>query len=108
MRIRIQFPAILALAVGALLGWLTASGRLTTRLEAQDKSPQPAVKSVAKPAVEKLDRATLPIPEPKVPHSTVFDARKATPPPRFQVKSPAGAPNVLIVLIDDMVLRKSG
>ncbi len=49
-----------------------------------------------------LDRTTLPIPEPKIPHSTVFDARNATPPPRFQVKAPAGAPNVLIVLIDDM------
>src|SRR5262249_30630522 len=49
-----------------------------------------------------LDRTTLPIPEPKVAHSTVFDARNATPPPRFQVKAPDGAPNVLIVLIDDM------
>jgi arylsulfatase A-like enzyme len=49
-----------------------------------------------------LDRTTLPIPEPKIPHSTVFDARNATPPPRFQVTAPAGAPNVLIVLIDDM------
>ena len=48
------------------------------------------------------DRTVLPIPEPKVPDSTVFDARKATPPPRFEVKAPAGAPNVLIVLIDDM------
>ena len=48
------------------------------------------------------DRTVLPIPEPKVPHSTVFDARNATPPPRFEVKAPAGAPNVLIVLIDDM------
>ena len=34
--------------------------------------------------------------------STELDARKATPPPRFEVKAPAGAPNVLIVLIDDM------
>jgi arylsulfatase len=48
------------------------------------------------------DRTVLPIPEPKVPDSTVFDARNATPPPRFEVKAPAGAPNVLIVLIDDM------
>ena len=48
------------------------------------------------------DRTVLPIPEPKYPHSTVFDARNATPPPRFEVKAPANAPNVLIVLIDDM------
>ena len=44
-----------------------------------------------------LDRTTLPIPEPQHPKSTVLDARKATPPPRFDVKAPAGAPNVLIV-----------
>ncbi|MCM3871863.1 MAG: arylsulfatase [Pyrinomonadaceae bacterium] len=48
------------------------------------------------------DRTVLPIPEPKVPNSTVFDARNATPPPQFKVAAPAGAPNVLIVLIDDM------
>ena len=49
-----------------------------------------------------LDRTTLPIPEPNYPHSKVLDARDATPPPRFQIKAPAEAPNVLIVLIDDM------
>jgi arylsulfatase len=48
------------------------------------------------------DRASLPIPEPKYPHSTVLDVRNATPPPAFQVKAPAGAPNVLIILLDDM------
>jgi len=48
------------------------------------------------------DRTVLPIAEPDYPHETELDARKATPPPRFEVKPPAGAPNVLIVLIDDM------
>ena len=48
------------------------------------------------------DRTQLPIKEPQTPHSTVLDARDATPPPRFEVKAPAGAPNVLIVLVDDM------
>jgi arylsulfatase A-like enzyme len=50
----------------------------------------------------KLDRTVLPIPEPNYPRSTVLDARNAKPPPRFEVKAPAGAPNVLIVLVDDM------
>ncbi|MGO9445287.1 MAG: arylsulfatase, partial [Thiobacillaceae bacterium] len=54
-----------------------------------------------------MDRTTLPIPEPQYPHSTVLDARNATPPPRFEVKAPAGAPNVLIVLIDDMGFGQS-
>jgi arylsulfatase A-like enzyme len=53
-------------------------------------------------AQQHLDRTILPIPEPKIPHSTVFDARNATAPPQFQVKAPAAAPNVMIVLIDDM------
>src|SRR5258705_9279997 len=48
------------------------------------------------------DRTVLPIAEPSYPPVTELDARKVTPPPRFQVKAPEGAPNVLIVLIDDM------
>ena len=53
------------------------------------------------------ERTVLPIPEPQYPHSTVFDVRNATPPPRFEVKAPANAPNVLIVLIDDMGFGQS-
>jgi len=49
-----------------------------------------------------MDRTSLPIKEPDYPHSTVLDARDTKPPPRFQVTAPAGAPNVLIVLVDDM------
>ena len=48
------------------------------------------------------DRATLPIPEPQYPKSTELDARNASPPPRFEIKAPPDAPNVLIILIDDM------
>jgi arylsulfatase len=58
-------------------------------------------------AAEALDRTVLPIPEPPAPYSTVLDARDATPPPRFEVKAPAGAPNVLIVLLDDMGFGQS-
>jgi arylsulfatase len=50
----------------------------------------------------KLNRTKLPISEPDYPRSKVLDARDAKPPPRFEVKAPAGAPNVLIVLVDDM------
>lgn len=53
------------------------------------------------------DRTVLPIQEPQYPHSTVFDVRNATPPPRFQVKAPKDAPNVVIVLIDDMGFGQS-
>jgi arylsulfatase A-like enzyme len=49
-----------------------------------------------------LDRTVLPIPEPKQKPITELDARKAKAPARFEVKAPAGAPNVVIVLIDDI------
>ncbi len=49
-----------------------------------------------------MDRTVLPIAEPTYPLSTVLDARDAKPPARFEVKVPDGAPNVLIVLVDDM------
>src|SRR5262245_60323347 len=54
-----------------------------------------------------IDRTALPIHEPERQNSTVLDARTATPPPRFEVKAPPGAPNVLIVLIDDMGFGQS-
>ncbi|MCC6428674.1 MAG: arylsulfatase [Phycisphaerales bacterium] len=54
-----------------------------------------------------LDRTVLPIPEPKPPLVTELDARNATPPPHFEVKAPAKAPNVLIILIDDMGFGQS-
>ena len=49
-----------------------------------------------------LDRTVLPIHEPEHSPITELDARNATPPPRFEVKAPADAPNVLLVMIDDM------
>ncbi|WP_437191081.1 arylsulfatase [Planctomicrobium sp. SH527] len=53
-------------------------------------------------APDKLDRTILPIAEPKSPPITEIDARKAKAPPFFSVKPPKDAPNVVIVLIDDM------
>jgi arylsulfatase len=49
-----------------------------------------------------LDRTVLPIAEPERPVYTELDARNVKPPPRFEVKAPDGAPNVVIILIDDV------
>lgn len=49
-----------------------------------------------------LNRTELPIKEPARKTYTELDVRKATAPPRFEVKAPKGAPNVIVVLIDDM------
>ena len=61
-----------------------------------------AVPALASPPATPIDRTVLPIPEPTYPPVTELDARKVMPPPRFEVKAPAGAPNVIIILIDDM------
>ena len=61
----------------------------------------------AKDSTQDLDRSVLPIAEPIIPHCTTVDARDTKPPAQFQVKAPSGAPNVLIVLIDDMGFGQS-
>jgi arylsulfatase len=48
------------------------------------------------------DRTILPIKQPERPTYKELDVRNATPPKHFEVKAPVGAPNVVIVLIDDM------
>ncbi len=90
MHMRNTFCAAALLAVLALLAW-PIIGPGGAGVSAQDR-----------PAAGGLDRTVLPIPEPKVPTITELDARNAKAPPRFEVKAPRGAPNVVIVLIDDI------
>jgi len=49
-----------------------------------------------------LDRTVLPIAEPSYPPITELDARNAVAPAAFAVEAPEGAPNVVVVLIDDI------
>jgi arylsulfatase len=58
--------------------------------------------AAARTTADGLDRTVLPVPEPAVAPITEMDARKAKAPPRFAVTAPEGAPNVLIILIDDI------
>ncbi len=51
---------------------------------------------------ETIDRTVLPVKEPQHPAITELDARKATPPARFEVKAPDKAPNILVILVDDI------
>ena len=67
------------------------SDQTTNKLEAQDSTPDAA----------SVDRTVLPVPEPKYPPITELDAHNAQAPPRFQVKAPKGAPNVVIILLDN-------
>lgn len=49
-----------------------------------------------------MDRSILPIQAPPSQPITEMDARNATAPERFVVEAPEGAPNVVVVLIDDI------
>ena len=61
---------------------------------------KPAPESEA--GAKEPDRTVLPIKEPENPAITELDARNAKAPSRFEVKAPDRAPNVVIVLIDDI------
>jgi arylsulfatase A-like enzyme len=53
-------------------------------------------------AADTLDRTILPIQLPKRPLTDKLDARNYKIPPRVEPTAPAGAPNVVIILIDDL------
>ena len=65
-------------------------------------SPQQGQTSTSSAAAGELDRTVLPIAEPTRQTYKELDARNAKPPARFEVKAPSRAPNVVIVLIDDV------
>ena len=68
--------------------------KISSRLIAIGLTMTAAVASAAAPpAPYQMDRTVLPIAEPKVAPITTLDARDATPPPRFEVRAPQGAPN---------------
>lgn len=102
--VRVLRPTVLLTAgcAVAACGYLLGAGRP----EPSDR-PRAAAVRHADPAPEIPDRTVLPLAEPKRPNITEIDARKATAPPFFQVTPPKGAPNVVIVLIDDMGFGQS-
>ena len=69
-------------------------------LQAQVKST--GKKPVTTQSAQTIDRTVLPIPKPVPPLITQPDARKAVMPARQDLTAPKGAPNVVVILIDDM------
>jgi arylsulfatase len=82
--------AVAMLAAGALLGWLTSSGRLAT-VFAQDK-PEPPPTSGTQ----------LPKPDPEFKGKVGETLKDSTPSYPQPLKAPKGAPNVLVILLDDV------
>ena len=83
---------------------LLAAMSVTIAMGCSKSNDAPAAPSAQTAAAVpyKMDRTVLPIQPP--PHTVVteLDARDATKPERFEIKAPEGAPNVVIVLIDDI------
>jgi arylsulfatase len=75
--------------LGLALGTACATGQAVMDRAAPEVSGMP-------------DRTILPVQEPKPPMYREIDVRNAMPPERFEVKAPEGAPNVLVVLVDDL------
>ena len=95
MRTRTTLAAAAAVAVGALLGGLAASGRLAPWAHAEEKPGQASGKGGA---------GLSPIlPPPDAPFDGIIGRTyKESKPSKIPViKAPAGAPNVLLILIDD-------
>lgn len=61
-----------------------------------------AVMAGSSALAQTLDRTILPVQLPSPPTSSILDVRDAKAPPRLDVTAPKGAPNVIILLIDDM------
>ena len=57
---------------------------------------------VTNAAAYDVDRTHLPLKEPDPPKFKELDVRNVSAPPLFKVEAPEGAPNVVIVLIDDV------
>ena len=68
--------------------------------ETQKQEPTAASTS----STEGIDRTVLPIKQPQLPTYNQLEAKDITPPARFEVKAPEGAPNVILVLVDDLSL----
>ncbi len=87
MTFRKSFPAVVGLVLAGAVTTFTACGK---------------VSETGTASAGALDRTVLPIAEPAYRPITELDARAAKAPPRFEIKAPERAPNVVIVLIDDI------
>ena len=86
MRYNILMASLTLLAIAGLMSGCSQESGPTASLTSSDG----------------LDRTVLPIPEPKRQTYKELDVRNAKAPARWEVKAPQGAPNVVVVLIDDI------
>jgi arylsulfatase len=84
-------------SASALTAVALSGGAITTPVTpALAQAPSASPGAAAGP-----DRTVLPLAEPTYPAITELDARIAKAPPIFEVKAPTGAPNVIVILLDN-------
>ncbi len=108
MKYRWRLAALVVTTTGALLGYLTATGKLSALLSADVKETAAPVKTAdagpapgAPDATTTIDGRYLPNPPPKFGGEINPNALQSKPywPPR--IVPPKGAPNVLLIMTDD-------
>ena len=87
--------------IRSLISLVILNAALFTACNDSDTVVKSEVTSTHSPGND-LDRTSLPIREPDRQTYKDLDARNAKAPERFDVKAPKGAPNVVVVLIDDI------
>ncbi len=90
MRSRFRLSVFLVV-IGSMFGWLLASGRMTDALGQDKKAPHVAA-----------DGEQLPKPDPEFKGKIGDTYRDSTPDNPQPEQAPKGAPNVLLVLLDDV------
>ena len=107
-----RYLVLLPLALGALLGYTAATGKLGSLLRADETKAAKARPATAAPgspsATTTIDGKYLPPPPPKFGGVINLSAKDSKPwwPPR--VVPPKGAPNVLLIMTDDQGYGVSG
>ena len=92
MRRRTSLAATVMLAVGALFGWLTASGQTEDALNTQDRGDPPKT----------ADGGQLPKPDPAFKGRIGETYKDSTPELPATGQGAEGRPNVLLILLDDV------
>jgi arylsulfatase len=84
-----QLMGLVAVLLGCLLGWLVVSGRRATLFAGDDKQHE-------------ASRSVLPKPEPPFRGKIARTVKDSIPDFPKEVQAPKGAPNVLLILTDDV------
>ncbi|MCH2107803.1 MAG: arylsulfatase [Polyangiaceae bacterium] len=99
----LQFSTIGGVLLGTAAAWFSLQGCQKTPPAAAPEGPvtAPKPKADAGPTA-KDDRTRLPMADPRYPAETHIDPKDAQMHPPIKIRPPEGAPNVVVILLDDL------